>query len=162
MRDMTRAVLEAMGIGKVYVAQNGELGYQLLRKHNPDVLIVDWMMRPCNGIDFTHRVRSQKDSPNAFVPIIMMTGFNQKRRVLQARDAGVTEFMVKPFTARDLYKRIVQIIERPRQFVKAPQFFGPDRRRRKKDDPDAPKLYRRSDDTSSGRINKNQSNPATQ
>jgi two-component system chemotaxis response regulator CheY len=49
---------------------------------------------------------------------------------MQARDAGVTEFLVKPFTARDLYRRLYQIIERPRQFVRSEDFFGPDRRRK--------------------------------
>jgi DNA-binding response OmpR family regulator len=58
-----------------------------------------------------------------------MTGFSEKRRVFQARDAGVTEFLVKPFNARDLYRRIAQLIERPRQFVRSEDFFGPDRRR---------------------------------
>ncbi len=59
-----------------------------------------------------------------------MTGFSERRRVFQARDSGVTEFLVKPFNARDLYRRISQIIERPRQFVRSEDFFGPDRRRK--------------------------------
>ena len=60
----------------------------------------------------------------------MMTGFSSKIRVEQARDVGITEFLVKPFTSRDLYSRITQIIEKPRQFVDTGEFFGPDRRRR--------------------------------
>src|SRR5690606_23036594 len=95
------------------------------------IVIADWMMKPMNGIAFTERVRTDKKSPNPYVPIILMTGFSERRRVIEARDAGVTEFLVKPFTARDLYKRIVQVIERPRQFVRAENFFGPDRRRKR-------------------------------
>jgi DNA-binding response OmpR family regulator len=63
--------------------------------------------------------------------IVMMTGYSHKIRVEEARDVGVTEFLVKPFRARDLYARIEQLIEKPRRFVEAEAFFGPDRRRRK-------------------------------
>ena len=48
-----------------------------------------------------------------------------------ARDSGITEFLVKPYTAKTLYDKIEAIIERPRNFVKADGFFGPDRRRKK-------------------------------
>ena len=83
-----------------------------------------------DGISLAHRIRNDPASPNKFVPFVLMTGFSEKRRVMQARDAGVTEFLVKPFTARDLYRRLYQIIERPRQFVRSEDFFGPDRRRK--------------------------------
>ncbi|HPD83174.1 MAG TPA: response regulator, partial [Alphaproteobacteria bacterium] len=49
------------------------------------------------------------------------------------RDNGMTEFLMKPYTARDMYKKIVQLIERPRQFVKAEGYFGPDRRRKREE-----------------------------
>jgi CheY-like chemotaxis protein len=131
MLDITRALLSTFGVGKVVGAANGELGYKKFCEHNPDMVIADWMMRPMDGISFTRIVRNDPASPNPYVPIILMTGFSEKRRVIQARDAGVTEFLVKPFNAHDLYKRMVQVIERPRQFVRAQDFFGPDRRRKR-------------------------------
>ena len=88
------------------------------------------MMKPMDGISLTRRIRNDPASPNQFVPVILMTGFSEKRRVFQARDAGVTEFLVKPFNARDLYRRICQVIEKPRQFISSEDFFGPDRRRK--------------------------------
>jgi DNA-binding NtrC family response regulator len=63
-----------------------------------------------------------------------MTGYSNRDRVEAARDHGMTEFLVKPYTARDLYNRIVRLIEKPRQFVKTREFFGPDRRRHKEDE----------------------------
>ena len=51
-------------------------------------------------------------------------------RVAAARDIGTTEFLVKPFTAGDLARRIAHVITKPRDFVKAPEYFGPDRRRK--------------------------------
>ncbi len=130
MLDITKSLLLTFGVGNVITAKDGDHGFRACLEHNPDIIIADWMMIPTDGIAMTKRIRSDRRSPNPYVPIILMTGFSEKRRVLQARDAGVTEFLVKPFTARDLYKRLCQVIERPRQFVRSEDFFGPDRRRK--------------------------------
>ena len=53
----------------------------------------------------------------------------ETHRVLEARDAGITEFLAKPVSARGLYQRITMVIERPRQFIKTRTYTGPDRRR---------------------------------
>lgn len=131
MVDLLKSLLEAYGITRIYTAQDGDEGFAIFKKELPDLILSDWMMKPVDGISFTRRIRNDVSSPNKFIPIILMTGFSEKRRVMQARDAGVTEFLVKPFNARDLYRRIVQIIERPRQFVRSEDFFGPDRRRKR-------------------------------
>ncbi len=131
MVDLLKSLLEAYGITRIYTAQDGDEGFAIFKKELPDLILSDWMMKPVDGISFTRRIRNDVGSPNKFIPIILMTGFSEKRRVMQARDAGVTEFLVKPFNARDLYRRIVQIIERPRQFVRSEDFFGPDRRRKR-------------------------------
>jgi two-component system, chemotaxis family, chemotaxis protein CheY len=130
MLEICKTLLLTFGVGEVLTARDGEEGFRIFCRENPDIILADWMMEPTDGISMTRRVRNEIMSPNQYVPIILMTGFSEKKRVVQARDAGVTEFLVKPFTARDLYKRISQIIERPRQFVRVDGFFGPDRRRR--------------------------------
>jgi len=129
MLQLTRAILQTFGVGRIIPATNGDTGFQKFCQENPDMVIADWMMQPCDGISMTRLIRNDARSPNKFVPVILVTGFSEKRRVISARDAGVTEFLVKPFNARDLYRRIVQVIEKPRQFVRADGFFGPDRRR---------------------------------
>lgn len=130
MLEMTKTLLTTFGVGTVIGAKDGEAGFREYCDNNPDIVIADWMMRPMDGISLARRIRNDVRSPDPFVPIILMTGFSEKRRVIQARDAGITEFLVKPFTARDLFKRLTQIIERPRQFVRSEDFFGPDRRRK--------------------------------
>lgn len=132
MMELTKSILETFGIQHVDSAKDGEEGFAMFCQHNYDLVIADWMMKPMDGISLTRRIRNDPLSPNQFVPVILVTGFSEKRRVIQARDAGVTEFLVKPFNARDLYRRIAQIIERPRQFVRSEDFFGPDRRRKRK------------------------------
>lgn len=144
MLEICKTLLMTFGVGEVIVAKNGNDGFRLFCKENPDIVIADWMMHPTDGISLTRRIRSDFQSPNHYVPVILMTGFSEKKRVVQARDAGVTEFLVKPFTARDLYKRIAQIIERPRQFVRSEDFFGPDRRRKASEGFNGP--YKRESD----------------
>ncbi len=127
--ELVKALLETFGTGTIITATDGEQGFRKFCDRNPDLIIADWMMEPMDGIAFTRMVRNDRSSPNPFVPIVLMTGFSEKHRVMEARDAGVTEFLVKPFTVHDLYRRVAQIIERPRQFVRSDEFFGPDRRR---------------------------------
>ena len=134
MLKLIKTVLLSFGVGNVITALNGEEAFKEFCLFNPDLVITDWMMSPCDGLQLSEMIRTDPKSPNKFVPIILMTGFSEKRRVLSARDGGVTEFMVKPFNTRDLYRRLHKIIEAPRQFVKCEEYFGPDRRRKPKDE----------------------------
>jgi FixJ family two-component response regulator len=59
----------------------------------------------------------------------MITGHAEKKRVLAARDAGVSEFLVKPITAKALHSRVLSAVAKPRPFIRTAQYFGPDRRR---------------------------------
>ena len=81
-------------------------------------------------LEVSRRLRTDPDSPNPYIPVIMMTGHTDRAKVMQARDAGVTEFLVKPISSRLLCQRLQAVIDRPRPFVRAKSFFGPDRRRR--------------------------------
>ncbi len=86
-------------------------------------------MKPLDGIDFVKLVRTARDSPNPYVPIIMLSGYTEYRRVVEARDAGVNEFLAKPISAKALYQRFAAIIDNPRPFIRTESYFGPDRRR---------------------------------
>ena len=134
MRKLIVSVLESLGVGKIHTAADGNQGFAVYQKTNPDIIITDWLMEPVDGIEFINKVRTHVSSPNRTVPMIIITGYSAITRVMEARDKGVTEFLIKPFTANDLAKRIAYVINRPRDFVHAPKYFGPDRRRKKDDD----------------------------
>ncbi len=131
MLHLLRGVLQSFGIDTIITSVDGNDAFEKFCKINPDLVITDWMMSPCDGIELGKKIRNDPRSPNRYVPIILMTGFSEKQRVFSSRDAGITEFLVKPFNSRDLYKRIFQIIEKPRVFVECNDFFGPDRRRKR-------------------------------
>lgn len=130
MRKLVTSVLETLGVGCVLTAIDGEEGFELFCDTRPDIVIADWHMLPMSGIELVHKIRREKRSPNQTVPIIMMTGYSAFPRVAEARDTGATEFLVKPFSANDLARRIAYVINKPRDFIETPDYFGPDRRRR--------------------------------
>jgi two-component system chemotaxis response regulator CheY len=129
MRAITASVLEGVGICRIHEAADAETALQILREEEVDVAIVDYKMAPMNGTEFVRLVRTSPDSRDPFLPIIMLTGHADKRRIDEARDAGVTEFLVKPVTANSLITRLQSLILKPRPFVKLDGYFGPDRRR---------------------------------
>jgi CheY-like chemotaxis protein len=131
MLDVTSAVLGLLGVGQVYKAKTAEDAYQIFVKDKPDIVLTDWEMEPADGLELVQWIRNNADSPKRNVPIILMTGYAATLRVANARDKGITEFLVKPFTANELARRIAYVIDTPRDFVETQVFFGPDRRRRK-------------------------------
>jgi two-component system chemotaxis response regulator CheY len=129
MRQLVESILHALGVKHVSQAGDAAQAFKELQHFNADVIIVDWHMEPLDGLDFVRLVRTAKDSPNPYVPIIMLSGYTEFGRVTEARDAGVHEFLAKPISAKALYQRFAAIIDNPRPFVRTKQFFGPDRRR---------------------------------
>jgi CheY-like chemotaxis protein len=144
MRSLLRALLNSVGIKDVTEAAHGGSGLEMLRQRRADLVLSDMAMSPMDGLEFTRRVRNDEQSPNPFVPIIMITGHTERHRVEAARDAGVTEFLAKPITAHNLFSRIARIVEQPRAFVRCQSYFGPDRRRRQLEDYAGP--WRRKED----------------
>lgn len=138
MLRLARTMLHAFGVINIQEAEDGINGLEALTKYRPDIVLVDWVMESMDGIEFTRQVRQSDNDEINHVPIIMMTGHTQKIRVEEARDAGITEFLAKPISAHALYQRITAIIERPREFVMAEDFSGPDRRRRHEGEFDGP------------------------
>ncbi|AYG95253.1 response regulator [Brevundimonas naejangsanensis] len=142
MRAIVAAMLKSVGVGRLTEAEDGAGALEALRREAIDIAIVDFRMKPMDGVAFTRAVRN--DSPNPYLPVIMMTGHSERSRVTEARDAGVTEFVAKPVKAGTLLRRIEAVILRPRAFVRAPGYFGPDRRRTGTRDYAGP--FRRADD----------------
>jgi len=130
MRTIIRRVLAALEVGEAVEATDGADALKILKTYAPDIIITDWAMDPVDGIELTRMLRTNADSPNPYVPIIMLSAHSEANKIVEARDAGVNEFVVKPISVNTLFSRIQAVIERPRPFVRIPGYFGPDRRRR--------------------------------
>ena len=132
MRKILRDVLSEIGIKNIRSSSNAEAAFQLFIEDPADLILTDWSPG-LDGVKFLHRLRRDVKSPNPYVPVIVVTANTETRHIYEARDAGMTEFLAKPLSAKLIYFRIRSIIERQRHFVRVGTFFGPDRRRRKAD-----------------------------
>jgi two-component system, chemotaxis family, chemotaxis protein CheY len=88
MLELAKSIMMTFGVENIETARNGEDGFKLFCKQKPDIVIADWMMKPMDGISLTRRIRNDPASVNPFTPVILMTGFSEKRRVMQALTAA--------------------------------------------------------------------------
>lgn len=130
MTKIVRTILKGLGVGHIYEAADVAEALVLVRQYAIDIVFLDYQLGFMDGLDFVRMIRSAPDSPNPYLPIVMLTGYTEVHRVEAARDAGVTEFCAKPVTASELFKKIATVVEHPRPFLRTTSYFGPDRRRR--------------------------------
>ena len=128
--ELVRDILVILGTQIIRIARTTDRALQFLRSEEIDVIITEYLTEPENGIEFVDRMRNGIDSPDRQIPIIMLTANSEPAIVAGARDAGVSEFLTKPFNVEGLYRRLVSVIARPRSYVNSEDYFGPDRRRR--------------------------------
>lgn len=130
MSLLMRDVLTSLGFSKIFMAEDGSSAIEFLKNNEVDLAICDWKMYPMSGIEFVQFVRRSPESPDKFMPVIMVTGHGDYEEVMLARDAGINEYVVKPISASTLFAKIKAVIETPRSFIVSRSFRGPDRRRR--------------------------------
>ena len=129
MRQLMRTVLNTLGVGRVRAAMNVDSAIEELSVEPADAIFTDWSPTT-SGIELVHRVRQAPDSPNPYMPVIIVSGYSEFRHVVTARDLGADEYLAKPISANLVYCRIRSLIEARRPFIRNEAYFGPDRRRR--------------------------------
>jgi DNA-binding response OmpR family regulator len=135
LANLEKNILLTFGFRDVDVVGDGDEALERMYSKHYDLILCDWEMDRMKGVELVHFIRNNADSPDPFVPIIMVTGRAERADVIEARDVGITEFLAKPFSVEDLRKRIIEVVERPRPFIILKDFHGPDRRRIKLDPP---------------------------
>jgi len=130
IRKLLETLLRSLGIGRTVSVVDGSAALEVLHKREIDILIADLAMKPMDGLELVKRIRTDPDSPRRTLPVILMTAHSERHLIEAARDAGVNEAVAKPLSARALWLRIQAVLERPRDFIRAPTYAGPDRRRR--------------------------------
>jgi two-component system, chemotaxis family, chemotaxis protein CheY len=133
MRGLLRVLLSGFGMRRIEEASTVREAMGVLVGGDVDIAFVDFKLGGVSGLEFCRLVRMGPDSPNIYLPIIMVTAYSERRRVIDAVNAGVDEFLVKPVRSVDVANRVNSVVERRRPFVRSGEYFGPDRRRR--DDP---------------------------
>ena len=146
IRTLLASMLRSLGVGNVLRASNGAHAIDLLKdmKLHPqrvgaaevDIIISDWVMPEIDGATLLRWVRRHADSPNRYMPFVMISALSDEERVQMARDLGVNGFLTKPFTGATVASHLLEAINDERHFVWVGGYFGPDRRRRIEDVPE--------------------------
>ena len=129
MRKVTRSLLQAVGVKSIHEAIDGRSGLEAICTLAPDIVILDWEMPSPNGGEFVREVRSPGNFPHPDVPIIMLTAYAERSRVIEAVNLGVNEFLLKPVSSKALYARLLSIVAKPRRMVKKGDRYVPEPRK---------------------------------
>ena len=126
-RKLVKTLLTTMGIRTILEAGDGMVGLDLVQKHAPDVVILDWQMPRVQGPNFMRILRSPDNFPYPAVPVIMVTGHGEYSKVKEAIAVGVNEFLLKPVSPKNLLERMVMVLFNPRPMIRKGDYYGPEK-----------------------------------
>jgi two-component system chemotaxis response regulator CheY len=107
MRRIVKGVLKQLGFSDIIEAENGSSALDELKKENVGLIVSDWNMPKMTGLDLLKAVR--EDEKLKSIPFIMVTAEGQKENVLEAVKAGVSNYIVKPFTPETFNEKLVKV-----------------------------------------------------
>ncbi len=108
MRRIVKGLLGELGYNDVTEADDGNTALPLLKGGNFDFLITDWTMPGMPGLDLLKAVRG--DAKLAKLPVLMLTAEAKREQIIEAAQAGVSGYVIKPFTAATLKEKIDKIL----------------------------------------------------
>lgn len=139
MQTLIASMLRAFGVGDVLVCEGANEAIGILtitqaRKKTGDIkgidiVLTDWLMPQGSGVDLLEWIRSHEADNIKFLPVLLLSAYTTQKVISTARDYGANEALVKPVSGSKLAGRILSMVDKPRPFVSAKEFFGPDRRR---------------------------------
>jgi len=110
MRRIIKNLLRDLGFNNTQEADDGQTAWPMLQTGNFDFLVTDWNMPIMTGIELLKKVRG--DENLASLPVLLVTAEAKKEQIVEAAQAGVNGYVVKPFTAITLKEKIDKIFER--------------------------------------------------
>jgi two-component system, chemotaxis family, chemotaxis protein CheY len=109
MRRIVRNILKQIGFTNMIEADNGKAALKVLKKENIDLIMCDWNMPEMPGIDLLKTLKSDDELKNT--PFVMVTAEAQKDNIIEAVKAGVSSYIVKPFTAETVSEKLNTIFK---------------------------------------------------
>jgi two-component system, chemotaxis family, chemotaxis protein CheY len=107
MRRIIKGVLKQLGFNNLIEAEDGEIALKELRKEKVGLIVSDWNMPNMTGLELLKAVRADSSLKN--IPFLMVTAEGQKENVIQAVQAGVSNYIVKPFTPETFNAKLEKI-----------------------------------------------------
>ncbi len=109
MRRIVRNILRQLGFNNVVEADDGLTAWEVLNREKIDFVVSDWNMPGMTGIDLLRKVRASEEFEK--IPFLMVTAEAQQENILEAVQAGVSNYIVKPFTADTMKQKIDKIFQ---------------------------------------------------
>ncbi|MCK5771049.1 chemotaxis response regulator CheY [Algiphilus sp.] len=113
MRRIIRNLLQDLGFNNITEADDGSTALTTLKSQEIDFVITDWNMPGVTGIDLLKAIRS--DEQLKHLPVLMVTAEGKRDQIIEAAQAGVNGYVIKPFTAQTLREKLEKIFERLEQ-----------------------------------------------
>jgi two-component system chemotaxis response regulator CheY len=110
MRRIIKNILRQLGFNNIIEADDGSTAWETLNKDKIDFIISDWNMPKMPGIELLRKVRSSEEFAN--LPFLMVTAEAQQENIIEAVQAKVSNYIVKPFTAETLGQKIDKIFDK--------------------------------------------------
>lgn len=114
MRSLFRQLLNALGMGGILAASDGETAKAIILKAELDIIITDYRIKPNSGIELAQWVRQDPASPNPDLPIIMTSAVSSPGQIIAAKNAGIDGFLLKPLNLNQLRQRLTAVLHAPR------------------------------------------------
>ncbi len=109
MRRILKNILKQLGFTNIVEAEDGSTAWDILEEQSIDLIISDWNMPKMTGLELLKKVRAS--SKHSKMPFLMVTAEAQKQNVIEAVQAGVSNYVVKPFTAEGIYDKLSKILK---------------------------------------------------
>ena len=110
MRRIVKNVLRELGFSNLKEAEDGGPALQILKTSKIDFVVTDWNMPGMNGLDLLKAIRA--DEKLKTLPVLMVTAEAKREQIIEAAQAGVNGYVVKPFTAQTLKMKMEKVFER--------------------------------------------------
>lgn len=108
-RNLVKAILKSLGFSNIHEAENGTVALYKLRNEDFSFVICDWYMPNLMGIDVLRTIRCEDRTKD--IPFLMLTAEGQKANVVEAMKEGVSNYVIKPFSAEILATKIEEIFQ---------------------------------------------------
>ncbi len=110
MLSLISACLRKLGVEKLTTANNGQNAWKILNKNRIDLIVCDWDMPKMTGLELLKLVR--ESDVHKHIPFLLLTATTEKKLVLEAVQAGVSDYLAKPFTPKELDFRIIKLLRK--------------------------------------------------
>lgn len=151
--DVLSLMLKSFGIRRIHKARNWAEAKKICEQAASegaaeviDFAIVDLIPPNNHGLNFLNWLRHNDNTALQYMPVIFTTNDAREKIIINSRDFGANEILVKPFTAYNVSHRLLSVINNPRAFVKSSQYRGPIRRRKQKEFTGMEKRLMRTED----------------